>query len=146
MSGIRVRDTRPEVIVRKALFAAGYRFRLHRKDLPGTPDIVMPGLRVVIFVHGCFWHSHCGCRFAKVPETRREFWIDKLSKNVQRDLRNREALLSAGWRVLVVWECATRKQAGEWKDLLGHLIDLIQDEMNCFAEIGASPAKPASAS
>lgn len=145
MSGIRAKDTRPEVTVRKALFAAGYRFRLHRKDLPGTPDIVMPGLRVAIFVHGCFWHAHRGCRFAKTPETRREFWAEKLSRNVQRDLESREALLNAGWRVLVVWECATRRQVGRRPDIVSPLIDWIQDETNRVGEIGA-PARHASAS
>ncbi len=108
MSGIRWRNTKPEIIVRKALFAAGYRFRLHRKDLPGRPDIVLPGRRVAVFVHGCFWHAHSGCRFAKTPATRRGFWEAKLADNIERDRRTRDALLSGGWRVLVVWECATR--------------------------------------
>lgn len=108
MAGIRARETKPEIIVRKALFAAGCRFRLHRKDLPGCPDIVLPGRRVVLFVHGCFWHAHIGCRYAKVPSTRQEFWVAKLATNSERDRRAHEALLSAGWRVLVVWECATR--------------------------------------
>lgn len=108
MSGIGGKNTKPELLVRKALFAAGFRFRLHRKDLPGRPDVVLPGRRVVVFVHGCFWHAHQGCRYAKIPSTRREFWEAKLAANVERDRRTREALLSAGWRVLVVWECATR--------------------------------------
>ena len=108
MSGIRARDTKPEVFVRKALFRAGFRFRLHRRDLPGSPDVVLPGRRVAVFVHGCFWHAHDGCRYAKTPATRREFWESKLAANVERDKRAREVLLSAGWRVLVVWECATR--------------------------------------
>ena len=108
MSGIGARNTKPELLVRKALFAAGFRFRLQRKDLPGRPDVVLPGRRVVVFVHGCFWHAHQGCRYAKIPSTRREFWEAKLAANVERDRRAREALLSAGWRVLVVWECATR--------------------------------------
>ncbi len=111
MSGIRARDTKPEVLVRKALFRAGFRFRLHRRDLPGSPDVVLPGRRVAVFVHGCFWHAHPGCRYAKIPATRREFWESKLAANVERDTRAREALLSAGWRVLVVWECATRSLA-----------------------------------
>lgn len=108
MSGIGGKNTKPELLVRKALFAAGFRFRLHRKDLPGRPDIVLPGRRVVVFVHGCFWHAHQGCRYAKSPATRREFWEAKLASNVERDRRATKALLSAGWRVLVVWECATR--------------------------------------
>lgn len=111
MSGIRGKNTKPEMIVRRALFAAGYRFRLHRRDLPGTPDIVLPGRKVAIFAHGCFWHMHSGCNNAKVPSTRPEFWRDKLQGNVVRDMRAIDALLADGWRVLTVWECATRDQA-----------------------------------
>ncbi len=120
MAGIKGRDTKPEVVVRKALFAAGFRFRLHRQDLPGSPDIVLPGRRVAVFVHGCFWHSHSGCRYAKMPTTRREFWETKLAANVERDRRARDALLSAGWRVLVIWECATRSSAV--RDILSKLL------------------------
>lgn len=108
MSGIHGKNTKPEMLARRALFAAGYRFRLHRRDLPGAPDIVLPGRKVAIFVHGCFWHMHSGCKNAKLPSTRPEFWLDKLEGNVARDRRAIEALLSAGWRVLTVWECATR--------------------------------------
>lgn len=108
MAGIRGKDTKPETLVRKALFKAGFRFRLHRRDLPGVPDVVLPGRRVAVFVHGCFWHVHPGCSYAKTPSTRREFWTRKLARNVERDARAREALLIAGWRVLVVWECATK--------------------------------------
>ena len=108
MSGIRGRDTKPEMLVRRALFKAGFRFRLHRRDLPGVPDVVLPGRRLAIFVHGCFWHAHQGCRYAKTPASRREFWGAKLAANVERDKHVRDALLSAGWRVLVVWECLTR--------------------------------------
>jgi DNA mismatch endonuclease (patch repair protein) len=104
MSGIRGLNTKPEIIVRKALFATGFRFRLHRKDLPGCPDIVLPRLRVAIFVHGCFWHVHQGCRHARIPTSRREFWEAKLAANVARDVRAVDALLLEGWRVLVVWE------------------------------------------
>jgi len=111
MSGIRGKNTKPEMIVRKALFAAGYRFRLHRKDLPGVPDIVLPRRKVAIFVHGCFWHMHARCKYAKLPSTRLEFWHDKLSGNALRDQKAIDALLSSGWRVLIVWECATRDAA-----------------------------------
>lgn len=109
MAGIRGKDTKPEMRVRKALFAGGYRYRLHRKDLPGTPDIVLPGRRVAIFVNGCFWHGHSGCSLAKVPGTRTEFWKEKFESNRQRDRVAAEALRVAGWRVLVVWECFTRR-------------------------------------
>ncbi|SCC93539.1 DNA mismatch endonuclease of very short patch repair [Thiomonas sp. X19] len=108
MSGIRGKDTKPEILVRKALFAAGYRFRLHRRDLPGAPDIVMPGRKIAIFAHGCFWHSHEGCRYAKEPSTRPDFWKAKLQANVERDKRAMDRLGAMGWRVLCVWECATR--------------------------------------
>lgn len=108
MSGIRGRDTKPEMVVRRALFAAGFRFRLHRRDLPGVPDVVLPGRRVAVFVHGCFWHRHGACRYAKLPSTRQEFWKAKLEGNAARDARAAKALLAAGWRVLVVWECAVR--------------------------------------
>lgn len=110
MSGILGKNTKPEMIVRRALFAAGYRFRLHRRDLPGAPDIVLPGRKVAIFAHGCFWHMHSGCKNAKVPSTRPGFWRDKLHGNVARDMRAIDALLADGWRVLTVWECATRDQ------------------------------------
>jgi DNA mismatch endonuclease (patch repair protein) len=111
MSGIRGKDTKPEMIVRKALFAAGYRFRLHRRDLPGAPDVVMPGRKVAIFVHGCFWHMHAKCKYAKLPSTRPEFWQSKLSGNLKRDQKAIDALMSSGWRVLTVWECSTRNAA-----------------------------------
>ncbi len=108
MSGIQGKNTKPELIVRRMLFASGYRFRLHRRDLPGTPDIVMPGRRVAIFVQGCFWHFHQGCRYAKMPATRPEFWKAKLEANVERDSRAVEKLQKLGWRVLCVWECSMR--------------------------------------
>ena len=105
MSRIRGADTGPERKVRSALHRSGYRFRLHRKDLPGRPDIVMPRYHTVIFVHGCFWHRHAGCRLAATPKTRREFWADKFSGNVERDRRNIDELKDRGWRSLVIWEC-----------------------------------------
>lgn len=109
MAGIQGKNTRPELIVRRTLFASGYRFRLHRRDLPGAPDIVMPGRKIAIFVHGCFWHMHQGCRFSKMPATRPEFWKAKLEANVERDRGAVEKLQTLGWRVLCVWECATRQ-------------------------------------
>lgn len=111
MSGIKGKHTKPEILVRKALHAAGYRFRLHRKDLPGAPDVVLPGRKVAIFAHGCFWHMHAGCNNAKLPTTRPDFWRTKLQGNVARDARAVESLRSQGWRVLTVWECATRDAA-----------------------------------
>lgn len=108
MSGIRGKNTLPEMLIRKILFAAGYRFRLHGKDLPGAPDVVLPCRKVAIFVHGCFWHRHAHCKYAKLPASRPEFWKAKLDGNVERDQRAIEALISNGWRVLTVWECSTR--------------------------------------
>lgn len=111
MSRIRSRDTKPELIVRRLLHRMGYRFRLHRKDLPGSPDIVLPRDRTVIFVHGCFWHRHEGCRCAYNPKSRVDFWQKKFLQNVERDRKVRHELKNLGWRVLVVWECET-KDAG----------------------------------
>lgn len=106
MSGIKGKNTKPELRLRQTLHASGFRFRLHRRDLPGTPDIVLPRHRVAIFVNGCFWHRHKGCRFATIPATRAEFWEEKFRKNVARDQRNLASLGGRGWRVAVVWECA----------------------------------------
>lgn len=109
MSGIRGKDTKPEIKVRKYLYAAGYRYRIHRKDLPGNPDLVLTKLKVCLFVHGCFWHRHVGCRYATSPKTRPEFWNEKFEKNVVRDLKNIQALEALGWTVLVIWECQLKK-------------------------------------
>ncbi|MDR5744443.1 DNA mismatch endonuclease Vsr [Caballeronia sp. LZ029] len=111
MAGIRGKHTKPELLVRRALFAAGFRFRLHRKDLPGAPDIVLPKWKVAIFVHGCFWHQHPNCKLAKVPASRPEFWMKKLAGNIERDRRASAELNASGWRVLTIWECATRDRA-----------------------------------
>jgi len=105
MSRIRSRDTQPELLVRSTLHKAGYRFRLHSKTLPGHPDIVLPRHGTVVFVHGCFWHRHHGCRYAYTPKSRVEFWRRKLEGNVERDRRNARALRALGWRVITVWEC-----------------------------------------
>lgn len=105
MSRIRNRDTKPELIVRSLLHRMGYRFRLHRKDLPGKPDIVLPKYKTVVFVHGCFWHRHQGCRFAYNPKSHADFWKLKFSTNVKRDKIARRSLRHLGWKVVVVWEC-----------------------------------------
>ncbi len=107
MSRIRNKNTRPEKIVRSLLHRSGFRFRLHRRDLPGTPDIVLPGRKAVIFVHGCFWHQHKGCKDSGIPKTNTEFWETKLNKNVERDNKNTAALKKLGWKVLEIWECET---------------------------------------
>lgn len=125
MSAIKGRNSLPEMLVRKALFSMGYRFRLHRRDLPGTPDIAMPGRKIAIFVHGCFWHAHQGCKYAKTPSTRTAFWTTKLHANVDRDQRVTDKLAQFGWRVLIVWECSTRNSgaAAELPDALRLWID-----------------------
>ncbi len=105
MSRIAGRNTKPELLLRSLLHCAGFRFRLHAKDLPGKPDIVLPKYRIAIFVHGCFWHRHPGCSNATMPSTRTAFWKAKFDGNVERDSRNVAALKEAGWTVLIVWEC-----------------------------------------
>ena len=108
MAAIRGKDTKPEMVVRRFLHRAGFRFRLHVKDLPGKPDIVLPRYRTVILVHGCYWHRHPGCHFATTPKTNSAFWLDKFEKNVERDRRNVEQLEKAGWRVIIAWECEVK--------------------------------------
>ena len=105
MSRIRAKDTAPELIVRRELHRRGFRFRLHRRDLPGCPDIVLPKHRQVIFVNGCFWHRHDGCSLAAIPKSNQAFWQEKFQKTVERDKRTRKELKDAGWSVHVVWEC-----------------------------------------
>ena len=109
MSRVASRHTKPEMTVRRAAHALGLRFRLHRKDLPGTPDLVFPRYRVALFVHGCFWHRHDGCRLASTPKSRTDFWKAKFATNVARDGRTAAALMAAGWRTIIVWECDTRR-------------------------------------
>lgn len=107
MSRIGSRDTAPELAIRKVLHRVGYRFRLHRKDLPGKPDLTLPKHHAVIFVHGCFWHGHEGCRDFRIPKTNSAFWLEKIGRNIGRDREAVLKLASLGWRVLIVWECAT---------------------------------------
>ncbi|QQQ01896.1 very short patch repair endonuclease [Lysobacter enzymogenes] len=104
MSRIRGSNTKPEIAVRSLLHRLGYRFRLHRRDLPGTPDIALPGRSTVVFVHGCFWHGHA-CKRSKMPKTRQDYWVEKIEGNRRRDARKRRALKAFGWQVVVVWEC-----------------------------------------
>lgn len=108
MARVRRANTTPELAVRRSAHRLGYRFRLHRKDLPGTPDIVFPKARKAIFVHGCFWHRHAGCRAASMPKTRSEFWQEKFITNIRRDLQKEAELENLGWQSLIIWECQTR--------------------------------------
>lgn len=107
MRAIRSIGTKPEMAVRRLAHAMGYRFRLHRRDLPGAPDLVFPRLHKVIFVHGCFWHQHAGCRRSSRPKSHEDYWLPKLARNIERDCRARVQLAADGWDVLVVWECET---------------------------------------
>lgn len=107
MSGIRSKDTKPEILVRRALHSLGFRYRLHDRKLAGHPDIVLPRYRAVVFIHGCFWHGH-DCRLFKEPQTRPEFWLAKIRRNRANDVKHTAALAGEGWRVATVWECALR--------------------------------------
>jgi len=118
MSRIKNRDTKPELIVRSLLHHKGYRFRLHRKDLPGKPDIVLPRFKKIILVHGCYWHRHEGCKLAYNPKSRVSFWQNKFNQNIKRDKIVRKELSQMGWQVYVIWECETKK------------IDLLEERIN----------------
>lgn len=108
MRAVKAKNTKPELSVRKALFALGYRYRLHVEDLPGKPDLVFPKHRAVLFVHGCFWHGHDCARGARAPKTNAAYWREKIARNKERDADHQSALAAAGWRVIVVWECEIR--------------------------------------
>ena len=123
MSAIRGKDTKPEMLIRRALHARGFRFRLHNRALPGSPDLVLPKHRAAIFVHGCFWHRH-DCPMFHWPSSREEFWRGKLNANYERDERNINLLLNAGWRVAVVWECSIR---GKHRRDLSAVVDALYD-------------------
>jgi DNA mismatch endonuclease (patch repair protein) len=110
MSRIRAKDTKPEMLVRRYLHAQGYRYRLHVKELPGKPDIVLPKYRTVIFIHGCFWHGHEGCKYYVVPKTRTEWWLEKIGRNRENDKKAVTTLKKAGWKVIVIWECRLKTQ------------------------------------
>ena len=126
MSKIRSKDTKPELALRKALFARGFRYRVNDKKLPGKPDIVLPKYKTVIFLHGCFWHRHEGCKYAYTPKTNTEFWVDKITSNKERDKINFQILTELGWNVLTVWECEIRHTN---KHDLTPLIDRVVSEI-----------------
>ncbi len=113
MRRIKSKNTKPELILRRALHASGLRYRVHSKTLPGKPDVALIGRRVAVFVHGCFWHRHPGCREASVPKSRAEYWEPKLNRNVTRDAEHTQALEAAGYRVITLWECEIEKNAAE---------------------------------
>lgn len=133
MSRIRGKDTCPEIMVRRWLWANGYRYRLHRKDLPGKPDIVLPKYQAVIFVHGCFWHRH-GCSLTTTPVSRRDFWLAKFEENVGRDKRNIKSLLEQFWRVMVVWECSLIGKKAAPEQVAEQIVDFLNSETR-FVEV-----------
>jgi len=139
MSGIRGRDTKPEKLIRSLLHAKGFRFRINRKDLPGRPDIVFPGRKAVIFVHGCFWHGH-DCPLFRLPGTRTEFWAAKIGKNRENDARVTQALLDAGWRVGIVWECALRGRGRDIPGAVEALAVWLRSEVQALELRGAGTA------
>ena len=126
MSRIRSKNTKPELALRKALFARGFRYRVNDKKLPGKPDIVLPKYKTVIFIHGCFWHGHEDCKYAYIPKTNTRFWIDKITSNAERGKVNAEKLTALGWNVLTVWECEIRHTH---KQNLTPLIDRVEAEI-----------------
>jgi DNA mismatch endonuclease, patch repair protein len=136
MAAIPGKNTAPEMLVRQLLTREGVRYRLHRRDLPGAPDIVVPSARAALFVHGCFWHVHENCHHAKWPATRSDFWRKKLSGNVDRDADATAMLNMLGWRVLIIWECATRQRSRTV--LLGDALFAWLRSRQPYGEIGAS--------
>jgi DNA mismatch endonuclease (patch repair protein) len=132
MRRVKGRNTTPELKVRKALTKLGARYRLHRKDLPGNPDIVMPGRKLALFVHGCFWHGHDCARGARVPKQNRDYWVAKVGRNVARDARSRAALAEQGWRVETIWECEL-KDAAALEVRLRHIVN-----PTCHPGLGAA--------
>ncbi len=125
---IRSKDTKPELIIRKALYALGYRYRLHAKNLPGHPDLAFPSRKKVIYVHGCFWHRHPGCKKNRTPKSKLEYWEPKFASNIERDLRNQQDLQKMGWQFMVIWECELKNMA--------ELIDRIVTFLECKKEEG----------
>ena len=145
MAGIKGKNTKPELALRQALHARGFRFRLHSKKVHGRPDLVLPKYRAVVFVHGCFWHRHEGCGYATTPATRSEFWQAKFAANVARDSSVRGALLDEGWRVATIWECALRKpdqvsvatdRLAEWLVAVGDTLELGETEASAHVREG----------
>ena len=134
MSKIRSKDTKPELALRKALFVRGFRYRVNVPNLPGKPDIVLPKYKTVIFLHGCFWHRHEGCKYAYTPKSNTKFWVDKITSNTDRDKINAEKLTALGWNVITVWECEIRHT---YKRNLILLIDRVEAEIlkNCSKKI-----------
>ena len=126
MSKIKGKDTKPELLVRKFLHKYGFRYRLHVKDLPGKPDIVLPKYKTIIFIHGCFWHGHEGCKYFVIPQTRTEWWLAKINGNIAKDLSNKQLLSSDGWKVIEIWECNLKGNKREVT--LNQVLSLLKEE------------------
>lgn len=135
MSGIKSKNTRPEMLIRRQLHGMGFRYRLHSKHLPGKPDIIFPKYHAVIFIHGCFWHGH-DCSLFKWPSSNTEFWKNKINSNRERDIRNKQKLQASSWRVAIVWECAIRKSGNCDKGLAQNLADWLASNSD-YLEIGS---------
>jgi DNA mismatch endonuclease (patch repair protein) len=127
MSRIRSKDTKPEILVRKYLFANKYRFRLHDKTLPGKPDIILKKHNTLILIHGCFWHGHKNCNYFKVPQTRTKWWLDKINGNIKNDKRNENKLKKAGWKIITIWECEIRPSKRD--QTLARLLKRLQKQL-----------------
>lgn len=134
MAGIKCKNTRPEIVIRKQLHALGFRYLLHDRRLPGTPDMVLPKYHAAIFIHGCFWHGH-GCSIFKWPSSNTEFWKNKINSNIARDNSNKQKLLIASWRIAIVWECAIRKSEHEEQGVAQKLAYWLSGEAG-YLEIG----------
>lgn len=139
MKSVPQKDTKPEMRLRKALHGMGFRYRLHDKKLPGSPDMVFPKYKVVVFVHGCFWHRH-GCKYTTTPSTRKEFWQAKFKANIERDKRNIRYLKEAGWRVMVVWECVIKGENADIESMLKEVAKFLNSG-SCFSELNMFPEK-----
>lgn len=131
MARIRAKGSKPEMMVRRLVHRLGYRFRLHRKDLPGTPDLVFPGKRKIIFVHGCFWHQHSGCKLARMPKSKVDFWGPKLALNRSRDAKHLSELEKLGWDVLVLWECELGEETMLTERIDAHLGETEKEHETC---------------
>ena len=142
MARIGPKNSKPEMVVRRLLHALGYRFRLHAKDLPGRPDIVFRSKKKAIFVHGCFWHRHPGCKKTTTPKTRVEFWTEKFERNVARDQLKETALRETGWQVLIVWECETESVDTLFAKLISELADEAHPEKSGLSEVGQRSEYP----
>ena len=130
MAAIKGKDTKPEMIVRKYLFSRGLRFRVQVRKLPGNPDIVLPKYKTVIFVNGCFWHGHEGCKYFRLPKSNVEFWKEKIERNIERDRESMRALLDLGWKVIRVWECELRNKANR-EETLNEIYNSITSPDGC---------------